>query len=78
MKTTLKITAIALLIFVGSTVGATFVDKYINVEDSVQTFYAKSLEDMQVTKFVDGKTTCYIAPTYVNGNRVNTAISCLK
>mgnify|MGYP006338843461 FL=1 len=50
-------------------------DSYItgnNIDSAIDS------ELMTIVKFQDGKNTCYTVITKVAGNKVNTAISCLK
>lgn len=75
---TFKIIIVSIFLLGAGFVGAKGLEKMVNVENTTQVLYAKSLEGMQVYKVVDDKTSCYIVPTFVNGNRVNTAISCVK
>lgn len=54
------------------------IEKMVNMENYTQIFFAKSLNGIEVYKVKDNDISCYIVPTFVEGRRVNTAISCLK
>ena len=76
---TITIIIVAVILLVLSFTAYAKIDKDINISEHTRYLYIGKVDaTMDIVKITDGAVDCYLSTTFVSGNKVNTAISCVK
>ena len=73
-----KLIILSLILLSATTVYAVKATFITLTEKTSATISSGALKDLEVIRFTDDKTTCYVINTKINGLNANASISCVK